>query len=107
MTLDTSIVPTQQGKIAVFAPSHVWFQGATVVKIPPPGIFHAQLLVVTRAESLSVAARTDVRVAPHHAHFLVIPAEGIDLRPETSVEMGVIDEQTLRGRIIQLAFHRR
>src|SRR6266540_2772272 len=86
----TGIVMVKAGKVPQFALGQIRLQRVTVVKVTAAGCFDAQFLPVNAAEALSIAARMDVRVAPHHAHLLVIPAERTDIRPVTAVEMGVV-----------------
>src|SRR6266446_3641046 len=78
--LRASGVTVQRGEIAQLASGLIGSERVTVVKIAPAGIFDPQLPSVTGAKALGVTAGTNVRVPAHHAHFLVIPAEGIDVR---------------------------
>src|SRR5439155_848795 len=96
----------KRGEIAVLPARHLGCERVPVVKVAASRWFHPELLAVARAKALGITARADVRIPPHHAHFLVIPAQGIDLGPETAVEVRVIHEQALHPGVVQLALQR-
>src|ERR1041385_2943735 len=89
------IVVPEAREIPELALGQVGLERVAVVKITPAGILHAQFRALRRAKALRVAAGLDARRPPHHAHFLVVPAEGIDAGPVAAVEMGVIHQQPL------------
>src|SRR5262249_24995753 len=89
------LVAVKRGEIVDLDPGLRWFEREPVMKIFAAGAADAEFAVVGRAKALGIANRADVWRAADHAHFLVIPAERINLSPKTPVKMGVIHQQTL------------
>src|SRR6266567_5915656 len=92
-------IAVKPGQVAALSLLHIGAQGVTIVEVATGGVLYPKLLPVGGAKALCVANRPNVRAAPYNAHLLVIPAEGIDLRPKAPIKVCVIHQQSLDSRI--------